>query len=179
MKKVLFAITASAFLISCGGPQQNDQKKGEENKSEKSAENKAEEGDEPSFPYYAGEEFDASKAVEPAEFLSKLSKFEGDSMRTTLRADINAACKKKGCWMKLDMPDRDDVMVRFKDYDFFVPLNSGGRKTTVHGVAYYDTISVAQLRHYAEDGGVDADSIAKINEPEITLAFLADGVLVE
>lgn len=180
MKK-LWIIAAAGLLIACGEPGEKQTGKSEK---EQTAENKQQEKqsageDEVTFPYHDGAEFDASEALSVEEFNQKLDAFSGDSMRVTVTADISAACKKKGCWMKLDVNRPDEMMVRFRDYEFFVPLNSGGRKTTVHGVAYYDTISVSQLKHYAEDGGVEADSIAKITEPQVTLAFLADGVIVE
>lgn len=180
MKKIFF-IAAATALTACGevADKQNDAEEKEQT-TEKTTENQQEANDdEASFPYHDGMEFDASQALSVEEFNQQLNDFTGDSMRVTVTADISAACKKKGCWMKLDVNRPDEMMVRFRDYEFFVPLNSAGRKTTVHGVAFYDTISVAQLKHYAEDGGVDADSIAKITEPEVTLAFLADGVIVE
>lgn len=176
MKK-LFFIAAAVSLVACG---EVAEQKDQEQTSEETAKNQVETQEEDAaFPYHDGMEFDASQALTVEEFNEELNAFTGDSMRVTVSADISAACKKKGCWMKLDVNRPDEMMVRFRDYEFFVPLNSAGRKTTVHGVAYYDTISVAQLKHYAEDGGVDADSIANITEPEITLAFLADGVIVE
>ena len=37
---------------------------------------------------------------------------------------------------------------------------------------------VKQLRHYAEDAGKNEKEILKIKEPEITLSFMADGVII-
>ena len=42
-----------------------------------------------------------------------------------------------------------------------------------------DTLSVAQLRHYAEDAGKKTKEIMKIKKPKITLSFLADGVAIQ
>ena len=41
-----------------------------------------------------------------------------------------------------------------------------------------DTLSIAQLKHYAEDAGKSKDEISKISKPEITISFLADGVVI-
>lgn len=180
MRKIII-LAVSVALVACGevSEKQTQNSENEQTAKNEQKKEKTDNDDEVSFPYHDGADFDASQALTVEEFNKQLNAFTGDSMRVTVTADITAACKKKGCWMKLDVNRPDEMMVRFRDYEFFVPLNSGGRKTTVHGVAYYDTISVAQLKHYAEDGGVDADSIANITQPEITLAFLADGVIVE
>ncbi len=34
---------------------------------------------------------------------------------------VVSVCQEKGCWMKLAKTDGSDIMVRFKDYKFFVP----------------------------------------------------------
>ena len=72
-----------------------------------------------------------------------------------------------------------EIMVRFKDYDFFVPLDAAGHDVVVNGYLYYDTITVEQLRHYAMDANASEDSIQSITEPKITLAYEATGVYVE
>jgi hypothetical protein len=67
-------------------------------------------------------------------------------------------------------------MVTFKDYGFFVPLESGGKTALMKGIAYYDTISVEMLKHYAEDAGKSEEEIALITEPELAISFEASGV---
>jgi hypothetical protein len=85
----------------------------------------------------------------------------------------------KGCWMKIEV-EKDTVLVRFKDYGFFVPkTGSEGKLTIVNGKISVDTISVKQLKHYAEDAGKSKHEISLINKPEITLSFLADGVIIK
>jgi hypothetical protein len=85
----------------------------------------------------------------------------------------------KGCWMKISV-EKDTVLVRFKDYGFFVPKNGiEGKRTIINGNISVDTLSVAQLQHYAEDAGKSKEEIALINKPEITISFLADGVLIK
>ena len=71
------------------------------------------------------------------------------------------------------------MMVRFKDYGFFVPTKGlEGRRAVMQGYASKETTDVATLRHYAEDAGKSKEEIAKITEPETSLMFLADGVLI-
>ena len=81
--------------------------------------------------------------------------------------------------MKISV-EQDTILVRFKDYGFFVPKNGiEGRNTIINGNLSIDTLSVAQLKHYAEDAGKSKKEISLITKPEFTISFLADGVLIE
>ncbi len=93
--------------------------------------------------------------------------------------EITATCAKKGCWMDVASGE-DTVFVRFLDYGFFVPTEGAvGKRTVVEGEAFYDTLTVDMLRHYAEDAGESEAYIASISEPELQLAFTATGVMIE
>ena len=93
---------------------------------------------------------------------------------------ITQTCAKKGCWMDVKMAQGDTMMVRFKDYGFFVPKKGvEDLRTVMRGTAKMDTISVDLLRHYAEDAGETEDKIMQITEPRFVLEFIADGVLIE
>jgi len=102
----------------------------------------------------------------------------GDTLNVKFASKINNVCKTKGCWMKLDLGEGES-MVRFKDYGFFMPLNSDNREVIVNGKAYVTEISVKELQHYAKDAGKSDEEIALITKPEFTYAFLADGVLMK
>ena len=43
----------------------------------------------------------------------------GDSINSKMIAKVNDVCQAKGCWMKLDLEDENEVMVKFKDYGFY------------------------------------------------------------
>jgi hypothetical protein len=103
-----------------------------------------------------------------------------DTVHTTIRATVSEVCQKKGCWMTLvDAPAGDsEIMVRFKDYGFFVPKDIGGRQVIVEGKAFKSVTPVEELRHYAEDAGKSAEEIAQITEPEEKISFEATGVKV-
>ena len=97
-----------------------------------------------------------------------------------LEGVITQTCAKKGCWMNVKMAEGDTMIVRFKDYGFFVPKEGAeDLRTVMHGVAKMDTISVDLLRHYAEDAGETEDIIMQITEPRYVLEFIADGVLIK
>tara|TARA_B100001173_G_scaffold305640_1_gene311345 strand:- start:1880 stop:2338 length:459 start_codon:yes stop_codon:yes gene_type:complete len=92
---------------------------------------------------------------------------------------IISTCPMKGCWMKMNVHN-DTLLVRFKDYGFFVPkTGSEGKAVIINGKISIDTLSVNQLRHYAEDAGKTKSEISLIIKPEITLSFLADGVIIK
>ena len=75
--------------------------------------------------------------------------------------------------------EEDTILVRFKDYGFFVPKDGVvGNKTVINGKISVDTLSVAQLRHYAEDAGKSKEEINKIIDPEVSITFLANGVII-
>jgi hypothetical protein len=96
-----------------------------------------------------------------------------------IKGKILSSCPMKGCWMKVNV-DNDTLLVRFKDYGFFVPKSGlEGKSTILSGIISIDTLSVAQLQHYAEDAGKSSNEINLIKNPQITLSVLADGVLIE
>ena len=127
---------------------------------------------------FYGEVIDTVGGLNGEALKTALSLFEG---RTQVRfeGEITATCPKKGCWMNV-ASGRDTVFVRFQDYGFFVPTEGvEGKRTIVEGEAFYDTLSVADLRHYAADAGATEEEIAAITEPELELAFMATGVMIE
>ena len=96
-----------------------------------------------------------------------------------LEGTITATCAKKGCWMDVASGE-DTVFVRFQDYGFFVPTEGAeGKRTVLQGEAFYDTLTVPMLQHYAEDAGKTPEEINAITEPELRLAFTATGVMIE
>ena len=85
---------------------------------------------------------------------------KADTLETKFSAIVTDVCKSKGCWMKLNLKNGEEVMVKFKDYGFFVPKEGMEDKQTVfEGIAYIDTLSVDMLRHYAEDEGLSLEEI--------------------
>ena len=95
-----------------------------------------------------------------------------------IEGEILSSCPMKGCWMKIKS-EEDTILVRFKDYGFFVPKDGiAGDKTIINGKLSIDTLSVSLLRHYAEDAGKSLEEINKITESEVSMTFLADGVLI-
>lgn len=127
-----------------------------------------------------GDKFKVNRVYNKAEMLKKYKKLKkGDTLVVQFESNIKTVCKKKGCWMKMELAGDDDSFVRFKDYGFFVPLNADNSKAIVSGKAFVDVVSVDELKHYAKDGGKSAAEIAKITQPETTYAFTAEGVYIK
>ena len=126
---------------------------------------------------YFGEEISKEGAVSASEFFNTFT--EGDSIQMKVTGKINEVCKKKGCWMSMSIGEDEEMMVRFKDYGFFVPLNADGRIATVEGWAYKEVRSIEELKHYAFDAGDSDEEIAAITEPEVSYTFMANGVIIE
>lgn len=127
-----------------------------------------------------GDNFKVTKIYTKDQMLKKYKALKkGDTITVQFQSNIKAVCKKKGCWMKMQLAGDNESFVKFKDYGFFVPLNADNSQAIVHGKAFVDVESVESLKHYAKDGGKSAAEIAKITKPELTYSFLADGVYIK
>ena len=123
-----------------------------------------------------GELFETSEII---NYELERDNFLNSSSKVKIEGEILSSCPMKGCWMKISV-EKDTVLVRFKDYGFFVPKNGiEGKSTIINGKLSVDTLSIAQLQHYAEDAGKSKEEIALISKPEITISILADGVLIK
>jgi len=135
------------------------------------------EGKHPENQTFYGSVIDTDGGISGAEVRRVLA--ESGRAEVLLEGNVTATCTKKGCWMDVASGE-DTVFVRFQDYGFFVPTEGAeGKRTVIQGEAFYDTLTVAMLQHYAEDAGKSADEIAAITEPELRLAFTATGVMIE
>ncbi len=127
-----------------------------------------------------GDKFKVGNVLTKAAMLNKYKTLKkGDTITVQFVSTIKEVCKKKGCWMKMELAGDDQSFVRFKDYGFFVPLNADNSQAIVYGKAFVDVVSVDELKHYAKDGGKTAAEIAKITQPEITYSFTANGVYIK
>lgn len=103
----------------------------------------------------------------------------GDTIQSKMVAKVNEVCQAKGCWMKLDLENGEQVMVKFKDYGFFMPTDIAGKEVVINGKAFVNEMPVDELQHYAEDAGKTAEEVAAITTPKKTFSFEADGVLLK
>ncbi len=166
MKKIILFLALGLAFISC---------KNEAKTTENKVEDLKEEIAYASF----GMEINDTDALDSKLMMEDYKTMkEGDTINSKVRAKINEVCSAKGCWMTLDLDGENEVMVKFKDYGFFMPLNAEG-EVVINGKAFVSEISVDELRHYAEDAGKSEEEIAAITEPKRTYSFEADGVLLK
>ena len=128
---------------------------------------------------FYGEVIDTRGGLDGPSLRKALSLTNDGRTRVRFEGEITSTCPKKGCWMNV-ASGGDTVFVRFQDYGFFVPTEGAeGKRTIVEGEAFFDTLSVADQQHYAQDAGWSEEDIAAITEPELELAFMATGVMIE
>ena len=124
--------------------------------------------------YGAGTVADGAIAASEVEGKVKAS----DKFAGRVKGKVITVCKEKGCWMKIETANGETMMVKFKDYAFFMPKDIEGKEVVVDGEATVKETSVKQLRHYAEDAGKSKEEIEKIKAPKKEVIFVAKGVLV-
>lgn len=126
-----------------------------------------------------GDSIQADKALTAQAMLAKYQNLQkGDTLAVKFTTTINEICQNKGCWMTLDLGNKEQAFVKFKDYGFFVPMNAQKREVVVEGKAFIEETPVAELKHYAEDEGKSKEAIDSITVPKKEFKFLAHGVLI-
>tara|TARA_R110002074_G_scaffold174343_3_gene337325 strand:- start:524 stop:1030 length:507 start_codon:yes stop_codon:yes gene_type:complete len=166
MNKILLFIVVGLTIVSC---------KNETKTTEKNIEGVKKDIAYASF----GMEINDADALTSERMMEHYKGLEaGDTVLTKMSAKIVEVCSKKGCWMTLDLNGENKVMVKFKDYGFFMPLDTKG-DVVVNGKAFVTETPVDELRHYAEDAGKSKEEIDAITEPKLEFRFEADGVLLK
>src|SRR6185436_4664 len=93
----------------------------------------------------------ATKAVPIAEVIAKPAEYTKTPV--VVEGVISQTCTMKGCWMELaPTAGKPGLHVTFKDYAFFVPLDSKGMKAKAEGVATVKTLSKKEADHLEHEG---------------------------
>ncbi|MEL6923619.1 MAG: DUF4920 domain-containing protein [Bacteroidota bacterium] len=166
LQRISFFAVLLAMLVACNQTVKQEAAKTENETTEKATNM--------SF----GESITTADVISYDQLSGKIQ--NADSLAVKVRATVNAVCQAKGCWMTLSSPDSkaEEMMVKFKDYGFFVPKDIAGREVIIEGHAFRNVTPVDELRHYAEDAGKSKEEIEKITEPEEELKFIASGVIL-
>ncbi|WP_281542667.1 DUF4920 domain-containing protein [Maribacter aestuarii] len=142
------------------------------------SENKLKTANEPLISF--GDKIDSNNILTTDEVLERYQGMAAtDTLQTKFTARVKEVCKVKGCWMILELTNGEEAMVRFKDYGFFMPTDINDKEVIVGGFAYVEEMSVADQKHFAEDGGMSKEQIDAISKPKMTYGFEANGVLVK
>lgn len=134
----------------------------------------------PKTPATPGTTFGQAVTADNATAVAELPNLMADQQQVDVKVTgkVLDVCPKKGCWMTLELPDKSTVLVKFKDYGFFVPLELIGKTVVLEGQAKKIETSVAELKHYAEDAKKSKEEIDAIKEPKKEIRLTANGVLV-
>lgn len=127
-----------------------------------------------------GEEIESSPKITLADLSERYKNMKvDDTLETRIQGTIQEVCTAKGCWAKLALPGTDELaFVKFKDYGFFIPVDSQGDQIILEGKAFLEETPVDEQKHYLEDAGASPEEIAAVVAPKRTYRFLASGALV-
>lgn len=175
MKK--WFIPVLALSIGCGSHEATENEDASMNENKEEVVENTQEEKEPSIEDGVfGTDFSTDEHVASIQVDSLVKDTNGVDL--IVMGNITSCCQKKGCWMKMKTGEGKEMMVRFKDYGFFVPKDLGGHDVYIKGVAKRQLIPVDELKHYAEDAGKSQEEIDAITEPQEELTFLAEGVKI-
>lgn len=109
------------------------------------------------------------------DVLTKPDGFEGKEVM--VEGEVRRACSKKGCWMEIaesTAADARGARVTFKDYGFFVPLDSAGAHAKLRGVVNVALMKKGHVEHLEEEGAKVANKNPDGTAKEVQ--FVASGV---
>ncbi|HCP40330.1 MAG TPA: hypothetical protein DIT65_00925 [Cryomorphaceae bacterium] len=161
MKHLLIASLAAISLISCQSA---------------NSENEVSQEITQAYINFGDSTFKVENALTAAALVQEFEN-TGDTLYRTVAGEITKVCTVKGCWMATAIDSSSTLFVDY-DYEFLLPTNSQGQNMIMTGFAYWDSTSVAELQHYAEDRGASEEEIAAISEPTGEVKFKATGVKI-
>lgn len=122
-----------------------------------------------------GKSFETTTAIDASQ-LPDLLNNTTEVKEVTAKGKITAVCQAMGCWMKVDVGNGKEMMIKFGDHAFTLPMDVSGKTAVFTGTLMMKTTSVKELRHFAEDAGKAKEEIEKITEPKQEMRFIATGV---
>jgi hypothetical protein len=104
-------------------------------------------------PKLFGEPLGPGETVKLSTLLSEPAKYRDKSV--IVEAEVRKACSRKGCWMEVS-ESKDAAApacrVTFKDYGFFVPLDSAGSRARMQATVTVETVAANYVQHLEEEG---------------------------
>jgi hypothetical protein len=79
-----------------------------------------------------GEELTLEQTTSLAALFADPRAYSGQEVLVSGR--IIRVCQEMGCWLALDAGNEEELIVRFKDYAFFVPKDLAGKTARVQGI---------------------------------------------
>ncbi|HKG21877.1 MAG TPA: DUF4920 domain-containing protein [Blastocatellia bacterium] len=122
-----------------------------------------------------GAPFTGAKRVKLADAISDAEKYAGKPVK--IEGEIRDVCQMKGCWLVVTDGEKH-MRVTFKDYGFFVPKESTGKRVVLEGVIEKKTITEDHARHLAEESKEKINP-ETIKGPQQVVTLVATGVSIE
>jgi hypothetical protein len=123
-----------------------------------------------------GEKLVAMKATPLSEVLERDEEF--DKKEVTIEGTVVEVCQSKGCWMFIGDGEHK-LRVDFKNYGFFVPWDSEGKRVRVQGKVYRKLVDKNVARHWAEESSNPDVKPEDITEDVMMVMLTAFGVEME
>lgn len=108
--------------------------------------------------------------------LTDLIAAEGDYLgkEVVIQTTVAKVCQKKGCFF-VAQNEENTARITFKDYSFFIPTDSKGKKVTLVGTFDKKVLTEDKAKHYAEDAGEDTE---KIKGEQVEYSIVATSVSI-
>ena len=91
------------------------------------------------------------KATDLAKVLAAPGRFAEQTV--LVEGLVRRNCTRRGCWMELATGETGPACrVTFKDYGFFVPLDSAGSNARVQAVVKQATLAPGEVAHHEREG---------------------------
>ena len=125
-----------------------------------------------------GETVPDGDALSPDALIADAETYAGKTV--VVEGVAREVCQQAGCWLTFADAEGRTVRVNVprdesESYVFTFPKDASGQRLRVAGVLEVETESVADQKHYAEDGGASEAELAAITEPKRTLVLTALG----
>lgn len=116
-----------------------------------------------------------SEAIQALESVSHMvSASELTIEPITIESEVTEVCAKKGCFF-VATDGEYTARITFEDYSFFIPTDSQGKKVKLVGALSVKELSEEKAKHYAEDAGINPDTISG---PQEEYSIVATSVLI-
>ena len=95
-----------------------------------------------------------------------------------VEATIDEVCENKGCWIVVE-DGGTALRVEFKDYGFFTPWGSEGKKVRLQGLLREKSVSKASAEHMAEEMKNPPFKKDEIKDQQQMLLFVGSAMSIE